>query len=74
MSYVLIIVTRGIISEAIFYDDVSMAIQALAEYVKAMDPEHNDAAVFGADGMVANAKAFLDENDQYIKQNIYPKK
>ena len=74
MSYVLIIVTRGIIGEAIFYDDVSMAIQALSEYVKAMDPEHNDAAVFGPDGMVANAKAFLDENDQYIKQNIYPKK
>ena len=70
MSYVLITVTSGIIGEAIFYDDVSMAIQALSEYVKAMDPEHNDAAVFGPDGMVANAKAFLDENDQYIEQNV----
>ena len=70
MSYVLIVVTSGIIGEAMFYDDVSMVIQALSEYVKAMDPEHNDAAVFGTDGMVANAKAFLNENDQYIEQNV----
>jgi hypothetical protein len=47
-----------------------MAIQDLSEYVKAMDPEHNDAAVFGPDGMVANAKVFLDENDQYIEQDV----
>ena len=66
MSYVLITVTSGIIGEAIFYDDVSMAIQALAEYVKSINYEKDDAAIFGPEGFVANAKVFLDENDQYI--------
>ncbi len=70
MSYVLVTVTRGIIDEVVFYLEELMAIQNLSEYVKAMDPEHNDAAVFGPDGMVVNAKVFLDENDQYIEQNI----
>ena len=70
MSYVLVTVSRGIIDEVTFYYEQLMAIQALSEYVKAMDPEHNDAAVFGPDGMVVNAKAFLDENNQYIEQDI----
>ncbi len=66
MSYVLITVTGGIIGEAIFYDDESMAIQDLAEYVKNMNYEDDDAAVYGPEGLVANAKVFLDEYDQYI--------
>ena len=43
-----------------------MAIQALAEYVKSINYEKDDAAIFGPEGFVANAKVFLDENDQYI--------
>ena len=31
-----------------------------------MDVEKEDAAVFGSDGMAANAKDFLDESDQYF--------
>ena len=70
MSYVLVTVSRRIIDKVTFYHEELMAIQDLSEYVKAMDPEHYDAAVFGPDGMIANAKVFLDENDQYIEQNV----
>lgn len=70
MSYVLVTASKGIIDEVTFYHEELIAIKALSEYVKAMDPEHIDAAVFGPDGMIANAKAFRDENDQYIEQDV----
>jgi hypothetical protein len=35
-----------------------------------MNPENHDAAVYGPGGMIANAKVFLDENDQYIEHSI----
>jgi hypothetical protein len=65
MKYVLVTVWSGIIDQVTFFDDESKAILALAKYVKSMNVEKEDAAVFGADGMTANAKDFLDENDQY---------
>ena len=65
MKCVLVTVWSGIIGQVIFFNDESEAIQALAEYVKSMDVEKQDAAVFEYDGMTANAKDFLDENDQY---------
>ena len=70
MKYVLVTVSGGIIDEVTFYNEQLMAIRSLSEYVKAMNPEHNDAAVYGPDEMIANAKAFLDENDQYIEHCI----
>ena len=70
MKYVLVTVSGGIIDEVRFYDEQLMAIQQLSAYVKAMNPEHHDAAVYGPGGMIANAKAFLDENDQYIEHSI----
>jgi len=70
MSCVLVTVSRGIIDEVTFYHDELTAIQALSKYVKDMDPEHYDAAVYSRKEMIANAKTFLDENDQYIEQNI----
>jgi len=70
MKYVLVTVSGGIIDEVTFYDEQLMAIQQLSAYVKAMNPEHHDAAVYGPGGMIANAKAFLDENDQYIEHSI----
>ena len=66
MNYVLVTVCGGIISEVSFYTDISMARQSLSEYAKAMNPEKNDAAVYDPFGMIANAKDFLDENDQYV--------
>ena len=65
MNYVLVTISGGIISDVYFYDDVSKAVQSLSEYVRAMNPEKNDAGVYGPQGMIANAKNFLDENDQY---------
>jgi hypothetical protein len=66
MNYVLVTVSGGIISEVYFYVGISRAIQSLAEFVKAMNPEKDDAGVYGPEGMIANAKNFLDENDQYV--------
>ena len=67
MKYALVTVYNGIIDEVAFYDDQIMAIHDLSEYVKAMNPEDQDAAVYGPAGMIVNAKAFLDETDQYVE-------
>ncbi len=69
MKYVLIILSGGIIDQVTFYDDPHRAVLNLSDYVKAMDPEKHDAAVYGPDGMIANAKLFLDENNQYIEND-----
>ena len=52
-----------------FYDEQIMAIQQLSIFVKAMYPKRHDAAVFRPGGMIANAKAFLDENEQYVERS-----
>ena len=66
MNYVLVTVSGGIISEVFFYAGLLRVIQSLLEYVRAMNPEKDDAGVYGPEGMIANAKDFLDENDQFI--------
>ena len=63
---VLITITRGIIEDAVFFDDPQMAVLALSKFVKDMNPEDDDAAVYDDNGFVANAKDFLDENDEYV--------
>ncbi len=65
MKYVLITLNGGIINQVTFYDEAHRAVSNLSDYVKSMDPEKHDAAVYGPDGLIANAKLFLDENDQY---------
>jgi hypothetical protein len=67
MNQVLVTVSRGIIEEVVFFHDPGSAIRALAEYVKGMKIEHNDAALYDADGMIANARHFLGENDEYVE-------
>ena len=69
MRYVLVTVCRGIIDQAIFFDSASVAVRALADFVKGMNAQDDDAAVFGPRGLVANAKTFLDENDEFIQNN-----
>jgi hypothetical protein len=66
LKYVLITLSGGIIDQVTFYDSEDVAVENLAKYVKDMNPEENDAAVYGPDGIVANAKIFLDEDDQLI--------
>jgi hypothetical protein len=68
MKYVLVTVSKGIIDEVAFFDEQLMAIRKLSCYVKGMNPDNHDAAVFGPDGMIANAKAFLNENEQYVER------
>ena len=68
MKYVLVTVSGGIIDEVAFYDDKVTAIQMLSAFVKTMNPERCDAVVYGPDGMILNAKAFLDENEQYVER------
>jgi predicted nucleotidyltransferase len=67
MKYVLVTVSRGIIEQVIFFDDPGAAILALLEYVKTMNVEHNDAALYDFKGLIANAKHFLDESDKYME-------
>lgn len=67
MQYVLITISGGIIDNVKFYDSPSKAIRVLSEHVKTMNPEIDDAGVYGHDGPVANAKDFLDENDAYFE-------
>jgi len=66
LKYVLITLCEGIIDLVTFYESPYVAVANLAKYTKDMNPEKNDAAVYGPDGIVANAKIFLDENDQFI--------
>ena len=66
MKYVLITLSGGIIDQVTFYDDPYIAVGNLDKYVMDMNPEKNDAVVYGPGGIVANAKNFMDENDQFI--------
>lgn len=65
MIHVLVTLNRGIFSEVLFYFDRKDALKALAGYVKDMDTENDDAAVFSPEGLIANAKTFLDDEDLY---------
>jgi hypothetical protein len=64
LKYVLITLSGGIIDQVTFYDSAYVAVENLAQYAKDMNPEENDAVVYGPDGMVANVKIFLDEDGQ----------
>ena len=67
MTHVLVTVCGGIIERVTFFDSKSLALRVLANFVKRMNPEEDDAAVFNREGLVANAKNFLDETDQFIE-------
>ena len=66
MTCVLIKVYGGIVDDVIFFDNEHLAINKLADCVKEMDPEDVDAWVFNPYGMIANAKTFLGEDDEFI--------
>lgn len=69
MTYVMIWLSGGIIEQVTFFDDKSQALKTLAEFVRNMDLHDDDAAVFGPEGLVANAKDFLDENNEFIEDS-----
>ena len=67
MSYVLITISGGLIERVTFYDQASGAIRELYGYVKTMNPEENDAAVYGPDELIANANIFMNEREDISK-------
>lgn len=66
-NYVLITISGGLIDEVKFYEEPLVAITALSGFVKAMDSENEDAGVYGKNGLIVNAKDFLDENDEFTE-------
>jgi len=69
MTYVLVTVSGGIIDRVAFFDHPWMAVWELARLVRKMNSEKNDAAVYGPDGLLANAKALMDEEGQVLGVN-----
>ncbi len=65
-NYVLIILSGGLIDQVIFYDKSITAVIDLYNFVKTMDTENGDAGVYGENGLISNAKDFLDRNDEFI--------
>ena len=65
MICVLVTLSRGLINDVKFYYDEKDALTALDKFVKDMNPEDDDAALFSPSGTVANAKSFLDHEDRY---------
>lgn len=65
MTQVLVTVSLGIIDMVQFFEEPKEAIKALSEHVKEMDCERDDAELFDEKGLIANAKSFLDDNDEY---------
>ena len=61
MTYVLVIVSGGLIEAVKCFSDSQMAIKSLARYAKTMDITVDEAAVYSAKGMLVNAKQFLDD-------------
>ena len=70
MRQVLITISRGIIERVVFFDDPKMAVLALSGHVKGINPEHDDAALYDTQGMIANSKHFLDDHDEYAENNV----
>lgn len=69
MKYVLVIVSKGIIDDVKFFDEPQEAILALSDYVRTMNVEHHDAALYDKEGLVANANHFLDEQEEYMENS-----
>ena len=66
MTHVMIWLSGGIIEKVTFFDSKLQALKTLADFLKGMDLHDDDAAVFGPEGLVANAKDFLDEDNESI--------
>ena len=67
MTLILITLSRGIVEDAIFFEEQGSAVQALSNHVKHMNPEHDDAALYNREGFIANAKHFLDDDDEFME-------
>jgi hypothetical protein len=48
-----------------FFEDLGKAVGALSNHVKTMNPEDDDAGLYDINGLIANAKDFLNNDDCY---------
>ena len=55
MTYKLVTLQQGQVSEVKVFADVSQAVRELALFAITMDPDIDEAAVFAPDGLVATA-------------------
>jgi hypothetical protein len=69
MTHVIIWLSGGIIEQVTFFDSKLQALKTLADFVKNMDLHDDEAAVFSPEGLVANARNFLDENNEFIQNH-----
>ena len=67
MICVLIKVYGGIVDDVVFFEDQHLAAKDLEAFVKNMNYQDEDAYLVGPDGVIANAKTFLDENDTFME-------
>ena len=65
MTQVLVRISRGIIDQVMFFENLGKAALALSNHVKTMNPEDDDAGLYDVNGLIANAKNFLDNDDSY---------
>ncbi|MBT6340284.1 MAG: hypothetical protein HOJ48_13415 [Desulfobacula sp.] len=66
-NYVLISISGGLVDQVKFYAEPIAAVSTLSDFVKNMDVENEDAGVYDKDGLISNAKDFLDENDEFME-------
>ena len=57
--FALITISGGLIDQVKFYQEPLIAMSALSIFMKTINPENEDAGVYGKDGLVVNAKSFL---------------
>ena len=69
MTHVMIWLSGGIIEKVTFFDNKLQALKTLGDFVKGMDLHDDEAAVFSPEGLVANAKDLLDENNEFIQNH-----
>jgi hypothetical protein len=64
--YILITLTGGVIDQVKFFSDPGPALEALTDFIRTMEIEDQDAAIYTPEGCHANVKDFLDENDEFM--------
>jgi hypothetical protein len=66
----LITLSGGIIGRVRFYDEPSYAVLEVARFVRKMNPEKEDAAVYGPEGLIASAKVLLDKESHVSEPDL----
>lgn len=66
-QFILITLSGGLIDQVIFFPEAHFALTALSKFVKNMNTDDQDAAIYTPEGFYANAKTFLDENDEFTE-------